>query len=387
MVAADTEINHRVIEDLAVPLLKDAGVKAEVAWVDTTDQGSLFQGADQAAVTFRTKKIDRVTFLGGARLASIFTTVAAAQSFTATYSISSFDNPAFFVNNPETIPPETLKGMVGVGFNPAQDVPDTQYAFPTGKPEKECVQIYADAGIEFESREAARVALPYCDAARLLKAAGDEVDGDLNAGDLERRREPAHRLQDRGRVRRRAGCGLARGRRRLPGDALRRGRPHLRVRRQRCPLLVTTVRVTSTSDAPVLEVERVSAAYGPLQVLFESSITVQPGEMVALLGPNGVGKSTLLKVIAGLLPATAGSVRIGWRRRHRRLAAQARGPRPLPGRRPGDVQLADGAREPRHARLHGHGPGLAQGGRAGGARRLPAAARATRPAGLDALGR
>ncbi len=119
-----------MIEDVAVPLLKDAGVKAEVAWVDTTDQGSLFQGNDEAAVTFRTKEIDRVMFLGGARLASIFTTVAAAQSFSATYAISSFDNPQFFVNNPDTIPPETMEGMVGVGFNPAQDVPGQPVRLP-----------------------------------------------------------------------------------------------------------------------------------------------------------------------------------------------------------------------------------------------------------------
>lgn len=181
VVAADNPTNRRVIEDLAVPLLKDAGVKAEVAWVDLTDQGSLFQGNDQAAVTFRTKKIDRVMFLGGARLASIFTTVAASQSFRAVYSISSFDNPQFFVNNPETIPPETLQGMVGVGFNPSQDVPDAQHKFPTGAAEKRCTGIYDDAGISFESREAARVALPYCDAAVLFKLAGDEISGDFNA--------------------------------------------------------------------------------------------------------------------------------------------------------------------------------------------------------------
>lgn len=64
------------------------------------------------------------------------------------------------------------------------------------------------------------------------------------------------------------------------------------------------------APSPILQVDRVSAAYGPLQVLFEASLVVHPGEMVALLGPNGVGKSTLLKVIAGLLPATSGSVSI-----------------------------------------------------------------------------
>jgi len=193
VVAADTPVNRRVIEDLATPLLKEHGVKPEIAWVDTTDQGSLFQGNDQAAVTFRTKKIDRVMFLGGARIASIFTAVAAAQSFSAKYAVSSFDNPQFYVNNPETIPPEILEGMVGVGFTPAQDVPDSILTFPAGKAEKECIGIYADAGITFNSREAARIALPFCDAMRLFKAAGDLVDGDLNASTWS---DAAHTLTD-----------------------------------------------------------------------------------------------------------------------------------------------------------------------------------------------
>ncbi len=181
VIAADTPTNRRTMADLAVPIMKDLGVTPEVAWVDTTDQGTIFQGNDQGAVTFRSKGIDRVMFLGGARLASIFTTVAAAQSFEATYAISSFDSPAFFVNNPETIPPETLVGAVGIGFNPAGDVPDSALEFPASEAEEECLEIFGEAGITFDTREAARVALPYCDAARLLKAGADEVDGDLNA--------------------------------------------------------------------------------------------------------------------------------------------------------------------------------------------------------------
>lgn len=70
-------------------------------------------------------------------------------------------------------------------------------------------------------------------------------------------------------------------------------------------------RAPAHSMAPVLEVDQVCASYGPMQVLFDASLVVRPGEMVALLGPNGVGKSTLLKVIGGLLPATSGSVHIG----------------------------------------------------------------------------
>ena len=64
------------------------------------------------------------------------------------------------------------------------------------------------------------------------------------------------------------------------------------------------------SSAPALAVEEIRASYGPLQVLFDTSLWVGHGEMVALMGPNGVGKSTLLKVIGGLLRPDAGTVRI-----------------------------------------------------------------------------
>ena len=50
----------------------------------------------------------------------------------------------------------------------------------------------------------------------------------------------------------------------------------------------------------MLEVERVSAGYGPLPVLHEVSLAVQPGEVVALIGANNAGKSTLLRTIVGL---------------------------------------------------------------------------------------
>ena len=58
-----------------------------------------------------------------------------------------------------------------------------------------------------------------------------------------------------------------------------------------------------------LEVRQIESSYGDLQVLRKVSLTVREGEFVALLGPNGHGKSTLLKAIAGLHPATSGSIR------------------------------------------------------------------------------
>lgn len=62
----------------------------------------------------------------------------------------------------------------------------------------------------------------------------------------------------------------------------------------------------------LVEVRDVSHAFrlpaGPLPVLDHVDLTVQPGELVALLGPSGCGKSTLLRLLAGLDSAVSGSV-------------------------------------------------------------------------------
>lgn len=59
---------------------------------------------------------------------------------------------------------------------------------------------------------------------------------------------------------------------------------------------------------PVIEVEDVSFSYGGPPVLEHVSLTVPRGEFLGLVGPNGGGKSTLLKVILGLLEPSAGEV-------------------------------------------------------------------------------
>jgi branched-chain amino acid transport system ATP-binding protein len=58
----------------------------------------------------------------------------------------------------------------------------------------------------------------------------------------------------------------------------------------------------------VLEVSGLSGGYGTIQVLFDVSLSVARGETVALCGPNGVGKSTLVRMIAGLSRPSAGRV-------------------------------------------------------------------------------
>jgi branched-chain amino acid transport system ATP-binding protein len=58
----------------------------------------------------------------------------------------------------------------------------------------------------------------------------------------------------------------------------------------------------------VLELTHVSAGYGPFHALFDVSLHVAPGEAVALLGPNGVGKTTVARVATGLLAPSSGAV-------------------------------------------------------------------------------
>jgi zinc/manganese transport system ATP-binding protein len=64
-----------------------------------------------------------------------------------------------------------------------------------------------------------------------------------------------------------------------------------------------------TGPAPVVALDGAAAAVGGRTVWTDVSLQVKPGEFVAVLGPNGVGKSTLLKVILGVTPAS-GTVRV-----------------------------------------------------------------------------
>jgi len=59
----------------------------------------------------------------------------------------------------------------------------------------------------------------------------------------------------------------------------------------------------------MLEVNKVDAFYGEIQVLKEVSLKVNDGELVTLFGPNGHGKSTLLKVICGLQRTSSGHIK------------------------------------------------------------------------------
>ena len=60
--------------------------------------------------------------------------------------------------------------------------------------------------------------------------------------------------------------------------------------------------------SPLLSCRGLEAGYGASQVLFGLDFDIQPGEVVALLGRNGMGKSTTVRTIMGLLPARRGRI-------------------------------------------------------------------------------
>jgi branched-chain amino acid transport system ATP-binding protein len=70
---------------------------------------------------------------------------------------------------------------------------------------------------------------------------------------------------------------------------------------------------SGSGETPVLELEHVSAGYHQFRALFDVSFTVAPGQAVALIGPNGVGKTTVARVASGLIAPSAGRVLVAGR--------------------------------------------------------------------------
>jgi len=72
-------------------------------------------------------------------------------------------------------------------------------------------------------------------------------------------------------------------------------------------------RVAQGGAQPILQVRNLDFSYGAVQVLFDVSIDVWEGEVLALLGTNGAGKSTVLRAITGLSQPDRGVIRLGGR--------------------------------------------------------------------------
>lgn len=65
------------------------------------------------------------------------------------------------------------------------------------------------------------------------------------------------------------------------------------------------------STPSILEVDSIDVFYGPIQALRGITLHIEEGEMVAIIGANGAGKTSTLRAISGLLTPTAGDIRLG----------------------------------------------------------------------------
>ena len=63
-------------------------------------------------------------------------------------------------------------------------------------------------------------------------------------------------------------------------------------------------------EAPVLELESITAGYGGAPVISDVSASARAGRITAIVGPNGAGKSTLLKAVVGIIRVSSGAVRL-----------------------------------------------------------------------------
>ncbi|WP_312569659.1 ABC transporter ATP-binding protein [Comamonas sp.] len=66
--------------------------------------------------------------------------------------------------------------------------------------------------------------------------------------------------------------------------------------------------MSQSTGTPLLEVRNIEAGYGASQVLFGVSLTIEPHQVVSLMGRNGMGKSTAIKCITGALPVRNGQI-------------------------------------------------------------------------------
>jgi len=69
-----------------------------------------------------------------------------------------------------------------------------------------------------------------------------------------------------------------------------------------------TTSAAEPTVAPLLELREVHAAYGPFRAIFDVSFSLPPGRVLALLGSNGAGKTTIARVCSGLIVPTSGKV-------------------------------------------------------------------------------
>lgn len=185
VIAADSPVNRRVYDTQLKPELEAAGVTSqEIGYVDTLSVGSINGSLFEIAQTFKQKGVDRILFLGGARIAALWPLSSITVGLNAPYGLSSYDTPVFFGRNPDLwvrqgFPQNPATGSVGLSFQPGTDVDDDQAPFPSTFAEQQCATIYAAAGMVFPTRSDARLPFLLCDAILFLKASLDRAPREL----------------------------------------------------------------------------------------------------------------------------------------------------------------------------------------------------------------
>ena len=75
---------------------------------------------------------------------------------------------------------------------------------------------------------------------------------------------------------------------------------------------------------PIVELVDIAKSFGGIRALKGVSLTIFPGEVVALVGHNGAGKSVLVQIVSGVFPADQGSIKVAGQLVHFRSPADAR---------------------------------------------------------------
>ena len=169
-------------------------------------------------------------------------------------------------------------------------------------------------GLSYGDRRALEIAVALAAAPRLLfldePTAGLGAEATERLADLVGRTEAAAHHRDH---RARHALPVPPRRRRL-GDPLGPGdRERHAGRAAREPVGAALEPRRARGMTPMLALERVRTFYGDTQVLFDVSLQVGRGEVVALLGANGAGKTTLLRSVLGLTPARSGRIEFNGR--------------------------------------------------------------------------
>jgi hypothetical protein len=181
----DTEVTRRAAAETVAPYLAGQGItNVQQYAIDSSNIGTLGATSQAAAAAATAAGLDRIVTVGGSRILAVLLAQPEIQNLEARFSISTYDSPAFFVDNPGTIVAERRSGMAGLGFQGGGDTRlgsgGVPFPDPANPQETLCKQIIDQAGATppAQNRENYRVVFQHCDAALLLKAAFDRMPKD-----------------------------------------------------------------------------------------------------------------------------------------------------------------------------------------------------------------